>query len=82
MQVLPLFGWLLMRNGHRLSERRRSRWTWAFGSGYLGIVGIITWQALRGQPLLQPDILTLGALALLIAVAGAIPFALNRFETA
>jgi hypothetical protein len=37
---------------------------------YAGLVGLVLWQALRGQPLIHPDGLTLGVLAGLLAVAG------------
>jgi hypothetical protein len=39
----------------------------AFAS-YAGLVALVTWQALRGQSILQPDALTLGALAVLVVV--------------
>ncbi|MGH3391405.1 MAG: hypothetical protein ACRDOO_21260, partial [Actinomadura sp.] len=35
--------------------------------GYAGLVALVTWQALRGRPLVHPDSWTLGALAALIA---------------
>ena len=40
--------------------------------GYLGLTALVTWQALRAQPLLAPDALTLavgGALAVAVALA-------------
>ena len=40
------------------------------GAGYAGLTVLLTWQALRGQPLIRPDAVTLTALGLLI-VAGA-----------
>ncbi|MGC5544233.1 hypothetical protein ACPYPE_26510 [Streptomyces griseus] len=40
-------------------------------AGYAGLVALITWQALRGQPLIHPDGITLAAAgAILAAVAG------------
>ncbi|MBO0791042.1 MAG: hypothetical protein J2P36_08845, partial [Ktedonobacteraceae bacterium] len=41
-----------------------------FSLAYLGLVGLLTWQALRAQPLLAPDTLTLQACAVLLAVTG------------
>lgn len=65
MQVVPMIGWLVGRT--RLSARRRTALVWALGGGYLGLVLLATWQALRAQPLTDPDSLTLGALAALAA---------------
>ncbi|MEV6731242.1 hypothetical protein [Streptomyces sp. NPDC051364] len=53
----------------------RSRLVRVAGLGYAGVVGLTTWQALRGQPLTSPDVLTLGAagaLAAAVAVAAAV----------
>jgi hypothetical protein len=36
-------------------------------AGYAGIAALLTWQALRGQPLVRPDLLSLGAAGLLAA---------------
>lgn len=69
LQVLPLLGALLLRLP-RLNDRQRLRLL-GIGAGlYLGLIGLVTWQALRGQPLLAPDGLTLAALAGLLGLAG------------
>ena len=67
MQVLPLLGWLIVRQNARLREAQRRGLVVAAAWGYLGVVGLVTWQALRGQPLLQPDGLTLAAAGVLVA---------------
>ncbi|WP_232664800.1 hypothetical protein [Pseudonocardia sp. TRM90224] len=43
-------------------------------ASYAGLVALVTWQALRGQPLLAPDAATLTGLAVLVAatVAGVV----------
>jgi hypothetical protein len=71
LQTLPLFGYLLalfapawLRAGHRIAL------VWAAGLSYLGLVLLLTWQALRGQPLIAPDAATLGVLLALAAAAG------------
>lgn len=71
LQALPLLGFVLasfgpgwLRTGHRVAL------VWAAGLTYLGLVVLLTWQALRGQPVVAPDALTLGALAALIAATG------------
>lgn len=70
LQVMPFVGWLLillrsrlLRTGHRLAL------LWTFGMTYLGLIALLTWQALRGQSIIAPDTLTLQAFALLIALA-------------
>ena len=67
LQMLPLFGWLLGRRSFvALSVRRRVALVWVFALAYLGLIGLLTWQALRAQPLLAPDALTLQACAALL----------------
>lgn len=67
LQVLPLFGWLLGRRSlATLSIQRRVALVWVFALAYLGLVSLLTWQALRAQPLLAPDALTLRASAALL----------------
>lgn len=67
LQLLPLAGWLLSRpRMRRLGERQRLALVWAAGLSYLGLIALLTWQALRGQPLIAPDIATLAALAALL----------------
>ncbi|HEY0581693.1 MAG TPA: hypothetical protein VGE94_05880, partial [Chloroflexota bacterium] len=69
LQVLPLLGWLLARRTS-LPTRHRLGLVWVAGLSYLGLVVILTWQALRGQSVIAPDALTLLALASLVAAAG------------
>jgi hypothetical protein len=63
LQLLPLFAWAL--------ERRRrfvpTRVVIAAGVGWLGLIALTLWQALRGQPLVAPDAATLVGLAVLAA---------------
>jgi hypothetical protein len=40
-------------------------------AGYSALVALLTWQALRAQPLLAPDGLTLTALAVIVLSVGA-----------
>ncbi|UCH24522.1 MAG: hypothetical protein JSV66_11255 [Trueperaceae bacterium] len=77
LQVLPFIGWLVSRR-NRLSEPRRTGLVWTAGGAYLGLIALVTWQALRAQPLLSPDGLTLAALGTLIALTAIATFRFAR----
>lgn len=68
MQILPLVGWWLSRRPlrQRLTGQGRLLLVWTAGLAYLGLTGILTWQALRGQPIIAPDVGTWTALAVLV----------------
>jgi len=68
LQALPLLAFLLTRTG--LGDRVRARLLLVVGAAYGVLNVLLTWQALRGQPLLKPDALTLGAWAALVAATG------------
>jgi hypothetical protein len=70
LQALPLLGWLLaLPWARRLGIGHRLALVWTAGLSYLGLIGLLTWQALRGQPLIAPDMLTLAALGALLGAA-------------
>ncbi len=79
LQAIPLAGLLINRRGRRrLSAGRRTALVWIAGLGYIALTFLLQWQALRGQPLLAPDGLTLAAFAgLLLAAAAAAGLALR-----
>ncbi|GAA1313246.1 hypothetical protein [Saccharothrix xinjiangensis] len=65
LQVIPLAVILFRRRANR-------PFAWVVAIGYAGLMALVTWQALRGQPLLRPDLLTaLGALAVVTWTVGA-----------
>src|SRR5204862_5191755 len=66
LQLLPLLVLAL----RRFPPPAQLRLVFVAAGTYAGMVGLVLWQALRSQPLLHPDALTLGALAGLLAVAG------------
>jgi hypothetical protein len=75
LQLLPLLALLLAVLGTRFaalrSDRVRLQLLVVASGGYAGLVALLTWQALRGQPLLRPDGATLAAAgALAAAMAG------------
>jgi hypothetical protein len=72
LQVMLILGFLLTLPAARalLSVGQRVALVWTAGLGYVGLIGLLTWQALRGQSIIAPDGLTLAAGgALLGAVA-------------
>jgi hypothetical protein len=77
LQLLPLLAAGLAALG-RLDEAARVGVAQVVAAGYAGLVVLVTWQALRAQPLLAPDALTLAALAVLLAGAGAAVAAVLR----
>ncbi|MFD5324382.1 hypothetical protein [Streptomyces sp. NPDC127092] len=79
LQLVPLLLLLLAALAPRFArladDRVRLRLTLVASGAYAGTFVLVTWQALRGQPLLSPDALTLaaaGTLAVLTAVATAL----------
>ena len=76
LQVLPFAAFLLTRPAarRRLTQRQRVGLIWTAGLGYLGLTLLLTWQAMRAQPLIAPDGTTLLAAGLLAAgvAAGAL----------
>ncbi len=73
LQVLPFLGWLLTRRKGilaLLTANDRTGLVCTCGLGYLGLVLLLVWQALRGQSVISPDARTIAAAgALLAAVA-------------
>lgn len=67
LQVVPFLGWFISRR--RWNMKARVALVWVASSFYLGVMGLLTWQALRAQPLIRPDALTLGAFAGLVLLA-------------
>ncbi|SFQ22125.1 hypothetical protein SAMN05421810_105229 [Amycolatopsis arida] len=71
LQLLPMVAIALALLGRRRPRLRddvvRLRLVRIAAIGYTGLVALVTWQALRGQPVVAPDTLTLGATAALVA---------------
>ena len=70
LQGLPLLAAALAAVG-RLDESTRVRLVRIAAAAWTGLVVLLTWQALRAQPLLAPDATTLAALATLAALTAA-----------
>ena len=75
LQVLPVLGllltWLADRYPALRDMRVRTRLNVVAAVGYAGLIALVLWQALRGQPLVHPDALTLEALAALVVFVAA-----------
>jgi hypothetical protein len=87
LQLVPLFAVLLTLLATRLPRLRdrlvRLRLVRTFAGFHAGLFVLTTWQALRKQPLVRPDALTLSALAVLVAAtAVAAVLALRATNTA
>ncbi|MGW4633086.1 hypothetical protein [Nocardia sp. NPDC004415] len=69
LQVLPLFAAVLVVAAVRLpilrSPRVRLGLVLTASAAYAATLALLTWQALRGQPLIHPDEATLGAAAVI-----------------
>jgi hypothetical protein len=82
LQALPLLAILLSRFlSGRLTVATRARLLLVAGAAYGVLTMSLTWQALRGQPLLRPDAVTLAAwavLAIATAAAAAVVVARGR----
>lgn len=73
-QVLALFGFALLlwarRSNNRLSETHRLWLLVGAFVAYLGIVLLVTWQALRMEPLIAPSMLTLFTFTSIVTMFG------------
>ena len=83
LQVMLILGLLLTLPATRamLSVGQRVALVWTAGLGYLGLIGLLTWQALRGQSIIARDGLTLavgGALLGAVALATALILIVGR----
>ena len=70
LQIIPFIGWLAMR-------RRRVqavRLPFVTAASYISMIAILTWQALRGQSIVDPDTRTLAAIAVWFGAASAAIF--------
>ena len=89
LQLLPVLAlvlaWLARRSGtgRLASPLVRVRLMWIVSFGYAGLIGLLTWQALRGQALVRPDLPTIGAaVGLAVAVLAAAAVAVSTASVA
>jgi hypothetical protein len=84
LQVLPFLGWLITRNRSRrafFNDKHRLVLVWIAGSAYSGVLVLLAWQALRGEPVIHPDktiallagtLISVTAIAISIVARGAL----------
>jgi hypothetical protein len=84
LQVLPLIGWWLSRQSSRRRwlQGQRLALVWLAGVGYSGLLGLLTWQALRGQSIIAPDGLTLSVGAGLVLLVSGLFITINNRQAA
>lgn len=67
LQIIPLLGLFLMFRRERwLTERHKTLLVVIGAAGYLGLTVLVTWQALRSQSIMAPDLLTITVLVALV----------------
>jgi hypothetical protein len=82
LQILPFFGWVMLRRRGIHSHHKASGLAFAAAVSYVGLVSILTWQALRGQSIVAPDAVTWLAIGVwLAATAGTGIYLLNGAAT-
>ena len=64
LQVLPLLAWWIARRREPANEGTQRKLVFAAAASYLALFGLVLWQAFRGQPIVQPDRLTVESFAL------------------
>lgn len=71
LQVLPLGALLLARRATELTDEQKAALVGVAGGAYLGVVGLLLWQALRAEPVTRPGPATLLVGGLLLAATAA-----------
>ncbi len=64
LQVLPLLAWWIARRRAPVDARTQRNLVFAAATSYLALFLLLLWQAFRGQPIVQPDRLTVESFAL------------------
>lgn len=81
LQAIPLVGWFLSRRRRR-SQRQRTALVVTAAIGHLTLTALLTARALRAQPLLRPDALTVWSPVALAAAVAATAYAFLRSRQA
>jgi hypothetical protein len=78
LQVLPLLTWWIARR--RLPQGTQRHLVFSFAASYLALFFLLLWQAFRGQPIVQPDRLTVESFALWLMLTAVAVVIFNRKE--
>ena len=78
LQLIPFVGWIIARR-KRLAMAQRVALVWTASGFYLGVTALLTVQALRAQPLLRPDALTVMLFAGLLVLSALATWLSVRF---
>lgn len=68
LQVIPFLALLIMRQ-QKLRENQKNNLVFIASGSYLAITLLLTWQALRAQPITQPDALTISMFVIIALVS-------------
>ena len=82
LQVLPLLAWWVARRRVPAGERTQRNLIFAAAASYLGLFGLVLWQAFRGQSIAQPDSVTLESFAAWLVVTAVVVVAIGSKPTA
>ncbi len=77
LQVLPLLAWWIARRRVPAGERTQRNLIFAAAASYLGLFGLVLWQAFRGQSIAQPDSVTLESFAAWLVVTAVVVVAIG-----
>ncbi len=78
VQIIPFLGWLALR---RRQEHANRNPAFAAAASYLAFIAILSWQALRGQSIVEPDSATLWAMAIWLGATAATVWYFFRAES-
>ena len=76
LQVLPLLAWWVGRR--RIAPEEQRKLVFALFASYLGLFGLVLWQAFRGQSIGRPDGLMLASFGGWLGLSAVAVFAIRR----
>jgi hypothetical protein len=70
LQVLPFLAWWMSRRRPAIDDLAQRKLVFLLGGSYLGLFGLLLWQAFRGQSIAQPDDLAIATFAAWLVLTG------------
>jgi hypothetical protein len=80
LQVLPLLAWWIGRRRPAIGERAQRNLVFLLATSYLGLFGLVLWQAFRGQSIAQPDGLAIATFAGWLVLTGVMIISILRHK--